>query len=282
MRFEQVTIVGVGLIGGSVGLAVRARGLAARVVGVAHEPDGPARALAKGAVDSVTTDLPAGVREADLVVVCTPVDRIATTILAAAPHVRSGTILTDVGSTKEAIVRAVGQGLPEGVHFVPAHPLAGSEKSGVENARADLFEGRLVVLTGAADGPDPRAEERVRRFWEGLGARVVRMASPRDHDRAVAATSHLPHAVAAAVVRGVPRDWLAVCGPGFRDVTRVAAGDPHLWAAIFLSNREPVLAALARFREQLDRFGLLLERGDGAGLAAWLAEAKRGRDAVGS
>lgn len=280
MPFEQVTVVGVGLIGGSVGLASRARGLASRVVGVGRDPKTLSRAVELGAIDSFSTDLAAGVRDADLVVICTPVDRIAGMILAAAKYVRPGVVFTDAGSTKANIVTGVGHGLPRGIHYVPAHPIAGSDKAGVEHARADLFQDRVTILTGMIGGLDPTAERLVEEFWAALGSRVVKMTLPSDHDLALAATSHLPHAVAAGIAQVVPADWLAFAGTGFRDVTRIAAGDPGLWAAIFQANRDPVLSALRVFNQHMVEFQRLLEAGDGAGLVRWLAEAKQVRDAL--
>jgi prephenate dehydrogenase len=280
MQFEQITVVGVGLIGGSVGLAARARKLAGRVVGVGRDARTLARAVELGAIDSFTTDLADGVRGADLVVVCTPVDTIADVILRAAPHARAGTVFTDGGSTKRDIVAAVEGRLPRGVEYVPAHPLAGAEKNGAEHARADLYENRVTILTPTAL-TDPAATERVAAFWGALGSRLVPM-SPEAHDAALARTSHLPHAVASAVAGATPIDLLSLTAGGFRDVTRIAAGDPHLWAAIFRANREPVLAALRAFTERIDEFKRLLEAGDGAGLVRWLTEGKQVRDALGS
>jgi len=280
MRFEQVTIIGVGLIGGSVGLAVHARKLAARVVGVGRDSKTLARAVELGAIDSFTVELSAGVKDADLVVVCTPVDRIAEVILAAMPHVRSGTIFTDAGSTKQNILSSLAGRLPEHVAYVPAHPLAGAEKAGVEHARADLFESRITITT---PGPkaDPKAVGRVEAFWESLGTRVVRML-PGDHDCILASTSHLPHAVASGVAAVTPTDWLPLTAGGFRDVTRIAAGDPELWAAIFLANCDPVLAALSAFTARMADLTRLLNAGDGPGIVRWLTEAKQVRDALGS
>jgi cyclohexadieny/prephenate dehydrogenase len=279
MRFDQITIVGVGLIGGSVGLAAKARGLAGRVVGVGRDAKNLSRAVELGAIDSFTTDLAEGVKSADLVVVCTPVDRIAGVILSAALHCRPGTIFTDAGSTKAVIAAAVEESLPAGVAFVPAHPIAGSEKSGVEHARAELFEDRVTIVTSEA--LLSRIVAKVVRFWESLGSRVA-MMPPAEHDRILATTSHLPHAVAAAVAGSTPTDLLSLTAGGFRDVTRIASGDPELWAAIFRANRDAVLAALSAFTERLAEFRHLLETGDGAGLVRWLAEGKQVRDALGS
>ncbi|MBX9583585.1 MAG: prephenate dehydrogenase/arogenate dehydrogenase family protein [Gemmataceae bacterium] len=280
MSFGQITIVGVGLIGGSVGLTAKARGVARRVVGVGRDRAKLEQASRLGAVDSATTDLAAGVRDATLVVVCTPVDRIAADILAAAADARPGTSITDGGSTKGNIVTAVDGRLPAGLHYVPAHPLAGAEKGGAEHARADLFDGRVTILT-PTDRTDAAALERVEAFWRALGSRVVRM-SPDDHDRVLATTSHLPHAVAAGVAGITPPDWLPLSAGGFRDVTRIAGGSPDLWVPIFRANREAVLAALDRFTDRLAEFRRLLEAGDGDGLARWLADAKQVRDALGA
>lgn len=280
MLFDQITIVGVGLIGGSVGLAAKQRNLAGRFVGTGRVQKSLARAAELGAIDAHTTDLAGAVRDAGLVVVCTPVDRIADVILRAAPHCRPGTIFTDGGSTKANILDELDGRLHAGVAFVPAHPLAGSEKQGVEHARADLFADRVTILTPTL-ATDAAALQRVEAFWQALGSRVVRM-SPEEHDRILAATSHLPHAVAAAAAGVTPAEWLPYTAGGFRDVTRIAAGDPQLWAAIFDANRDAVLAAIDRFADRLDTFRKLLAAGDGAGLARWLSEAKQVRDALGT
>jgi prephenate dehydrogenase len=215
-----------------------------------------------------------------LVVFCTPVDRIADQVIEAANHCRPGTLLTDAGSTKAEIVARVDRHIRDGVHFVGAHPLAGSEKAGVEHARADLFEGRVTIVTPGGSC-DEDAQFNVMEFWGALGSGVVTM-TPEDHDDALAVTSHLPHAVAAAVAGVTEPDLLSLTAGGFRDVTRIAAGDPHLWAAIFRTNRAAVLAALAAFTARLDTFRDLLDAGDEAGLVRWLAAAKRVRDALGT
>jgi cyclohexadieny/prephenate dehydrogenase len=288
MRFDQITIVGVGLIGGSVGLAAKARGVAARVVGVGRDAGNLSRAVELGAIDSYSLDLADAVKTADLVVVCTPVDRIAEVIRAAAPHVRPGAIFTDAGSTKGNILADL-RGVT-GLIYIPAHPLAGAEKNGVAHAHPDLFENRVTILTPDFGQGNLDAVSRVEAlwaalgveaFWAALGSRVVRM-SAAEHDRVLATTSHLPHAVAASVAGITPTDWLPLTAGGFRDVTRIAAGDPELWAAIFEANREAVLAALATFTDRLNEFRSLLEAGDGAGLVRWLSEAKQVRDALGS
>jgi len=279
MLFDQITIVGVGLIGGSVGLAAKARGAAARVVGVDRDPTTIAKAVAVGAIDS-GAELADAVAASGLVVVCTPVDRIADVIVEAAAHAKPGTLFTDAGSTKARIVSALRGRLPSGVDYIPAHPLAGSEKAGPENGRADLFAGRVTAVVMSNSVAWDRTVA-IGRFWEALGSRVVLM-NAEEHDKVLAVTSHLPHAVAAAVASSTPREWLNLAATGFRDVTRVAAGDPQLWAAIFEANRDATLAALTAFNRRMGEFRALLESGDRAGLVQWLTEGKQVRDALGT
>jgi prephenate dehydrogenase len=280
MKIQTLTIVGVGLIGGSLGLAARRRGLAAQVLGAGRNRDSLERARAVGAIDEASLDLAAAVHRADVAVFCTPVDRIADQVLAAAPGCAPGTLLTDAGSTKAGIVARLDGRLPAGVAFVGSHPLAGSEKRGPEHADADLFQDRLTVVT---PGPrtDPAAVERTAAFWQALGSRV-RFMAPEDHDRALALTSHLPHLTAAALAGILPDECRALTATGFRDTTRVAAGDPALWTAIFAQNRGAVLQALQRLTGRLDAFRVALEAGDWTTVDTLLAEAKRSRDALGS
>jgi prephenate dehydrogenase len=281
MLFDQITIVGVGLIGGSIGLAAKARKAVGRVVGVDCDAATIAKAVALGAIDSGSTDLAEGVAGSGLVVVCTPVDRIAGVIVDAARHVKPGTLFTDGGSTKAGIIGDLRGKLPAGVDYVPAHPLAGSEKSGAEHGRADLFQGRVTVLVVGNLGAAWDRTFAVGRFWESLGSRVVLM-NAEEHDRVLAVTSHVPHAVASAVAGVTQQDWLNLTAGGFRDVTRIAAGDPQLWAAIFEANRDAVLSAVDSFANRLAEFRRLLDAGDHAGLVNWLAEGKQVRDALGT
>ena len=281
MQVEQLTIVGVGLIGGSVGLAAKARGVARRVVGVGRDERNLVRAQAGGAIDEFTTDIRTASKSADLVVVCTPVDRVAADIAASAAAAPPHCLITDVGSTKGNIVRELdGKLAPGGASFIGSHPLAGSEKRGAANARADLFADRVVVVTPTADS-DPEAVAVIDLFWRSLGGRVIRM-DPFEHDTALAVTSHLPHAAASGLAGVTPVGWLTLTAGGFKDSTRIAAGDPDLWAAIFEANREAVLAATDQFTERMNQFRELLTAGDRAGLVRWLADGKRVRDALGS
>jgi prephenate dehydrogenase len=279
MQFEQITIIGVGLIGGSVGLAAKARGVARRVVGVDRNAEALRKAEQLGAIDAGTTSIAEGAPGANLVVACTPVDRIAEVLIAAFPFAGPA-LYTDAGSVKVGLDAAVEWSRPDGATYLPAHPLAGAEKNGVEHARPDLFENRVTIVTPACLEPDPD-ELAIIGFWEALGSRVIRMDAG-EHDRVLAFTSHLPHAVASGVAGATRTDWLSLSAGGFRDVTRIAAGDPKLWAAIFEANRESVLAALAAFTDRINQFRTLLETGDRAGVERWLTEGKQARDALGT
>jgi cyclohexadieny/prephenate dehydrogenase len=280
MGLKTLTIVGVGLIGGSIGLAVKQRGLAARIVGVGRRREPLRYALENGIVDGITLELGEAVADAELVVFCTPVQYIVEQARRAAASCKPGCVLTDAGSTKAAIVEALEGRLPEGVTFVGGHPLAGSEKHGPEHAAADLFEGRLTILTQTPK-TDRNALAKLEEFWQALGSRV-RLMGPQEHDRALAVTSHLPHLAASALASMLPTGLHALTASGFRDATRIAAGDPSLWAGIFASNRLAVLEAQGQLEEQLVKFRGALETGDVARLTELLAQAKRVRDALGN
>ncbi|MFO0807377.1 MAG: prephenate dehydrogenase/arogenate dehydrogenase family protein [Gemmataceae bacterium] len=278
MSFDTVAIVGVGLIGGSIGLAARKRRAVRSVVGVGRSRESLEHACQLGCIDAAVS-LADAAAQADLVIVCTPVDRVAEMVRAAAALARPNVVFTDAGSTKDAIVRELDGSLPNGAEFVGSHPLAGSEKRGPEAARADLLDGRVVVVTPTASS-SPVTVGRLTEFWQSLGARVLRL-SPLDHDDAVATTSHLPHLAAAALVGILPHSLLPLAASGFRDTTRVAAGEADLWAAIFAQNRGAVLAALARYNEKLAEYRAAIEINDMTTLRRLLADAKVIRDAVG-
>jgi prephenate dehydrogenase len=288
----RVAIIGVGLIGGSIGLALRERGLAEEVVGIGRRAASLERALERGAVDRTTTNLVLGVAEADLIVVATPVASIVDTVRAAS-GAAPGAAITDAGSTKSEICRELRRAPPleylspgeldrpgpAPPRFIGSHPIAGDHRTGPEHARANLFESRVVVVT-PEDHTAPGLVERVKEFWESLGAEVV-LLSPEEHDRALAATSHLPHLIAAALASATPEEWLRLAGGGWADTTRIAAGDPELWTQIFSQNRAAVLDALRRFEHRLATFDEALDEGDPATLTLRLQEAKRIRDALG-
>jgi prephenate dehydrogenase len=277
MHVPTLSIVGVGLLGGSIALACRQKKLAGRIVGYDPSADALRRAAERGMLDEATDDVCRAVARASLVVFCVPVDRIAEVVGACAEACRPGTLLTDVGSTKTAIVRRLAGRLPPGVNFVGGHPLAGSEKAGPDHARADLFEGRLVVLTPLGD--PPAAVSAVGAFWKALGARVETM-SPEQHDEALAVTSHLPHLVASVLAGVLPLEWKRLTATGFRDTTRLAAGSPELWRAIFLCNQPALLAAVGDFQAHLERFRDALAKGDGERLRLLLEQGKYVRDSL--
>jgi prephenate dehydrogenase len=280
MTINTLTIVGVGLIGGSIGLAAKRRGVVRRVLGVGRQHGSLERAALLGAIDEAFLDLGSGVRQADLVVFCTPVDGIAGQALTAAGQCPAGAVLTDAGSTKAAIVQALDGRLPSEVAFVGSHPLAGSEKRGPEHADANLFVGRLTVVT-PTPATNRAALDRVVQFWQGLGSRV-RLMDPELHDQALALTSHLPHLVAAVLAGILPPELRDLTATGFRDTTRVAGGDPSIWTGIFAQNRSAVLNALQQFSVRLAEFEQALQSGDCAALDRLLAQAKKVRDALGS
>lgn len=279
-RFETVAVVGVGLIGGSIGLALRKRGLAENVVGIGRRQASLRIARRAGAVTSTTIDLTKGVVDADLVVVCTPVGRIVEDVRQAAEHARKGTLITDVGSTKQMIVAALDEGLPRGCRFLGSHPVAGSEKSGPGSADAELFEGNVAIITPTKN---TRAEDfdRLEAFWSDLGSVVIQM-SPAEHDEALAVISHLPRAVAAALAAAVPEKYFRLAGSGLLDTTRIAAGDVELWKQVFAQNRRNMLTALDQFQQNLAALRSGLEQDDTSQLERILTLAKKNRDALGS
>ena len=274
--FGQLTIVGLGLIGGSVGMAAKRRRLARRVVGLSRRPATIRRARARGAIDWGTTDPARAVQNADLVILATPVDALIPQALRLARLMRPGAILTDAGSTKAAVVNALERRLPDRVRFVGSHPIAGSERRGIAAAEPRLFDGSLCVVTPATS-TDRRALAAVKRFWNRLGMRVVTM-SPARHDRCLAGGSHLPHLIAFALA-GSAAPGLPRAPRSFLDMTRLAESAPDLWDDIFLSNRTHLLRALAAFAGELDRLRRAVARNDRAFLRRRLARAQRRRHA---
>ncbi|MBE0466876.1 MAG: prephenate dehydrogenase, partial [Candidatus Desulforudis sp.] len=263
--FNQVTIIGVGLIGGSLGMGVRARGLARTVMGVGRDESRLRQGVDGGALDYFTTDLGTGVTGADLVIIAVPVGMIVTMLQKALPYLKPGAIVTDVGSCKAAIVKAVEAIMPPDVHFVGGHPMAGSEQVGIGAANRYLFEGAYYIFTPTSH-TDQEALRQVSTLARNLGCRVLEM-DPQDHDRAVAAVSHLPHLLASTLVNTVGRipgseQALLLAAGGYRDTTRVAAGSPEMWRDILLTNREMVRAMINEFRTELDTIERTLAEGD--------------------
>jgi prephenate dehydrogenase len=278
--FERVAIVGVGLIGGSLGLALRERRLARSIVGIGRNQATLDRALARHAIGEAFTEVGPGVAGADLVVLCTPISRILHDLEALAPVLAPGAVITDVGSTKSEIAAAGDRCYPDG-RFVPGHPMAGSERSGVDAARAELFMEATWALTPTAQ-TDAEALSNVRSLAAAVGARVVRL-TPAEHDEAVAVTSHLPHvlayalaAVAGSRAGGSPHLYDLAAG-SFTSGTRVAHSDPALWREIALSNRDALLSALRESADQTEAVIAALEARDGDALETAF---RRGYEAV--
>lgn len=277
---RQLTIVGVGLLGGSVAKAARSGGLARRIVGVGRAAERLRPALDDGTLDAAVTDLDAGVREADVILLAAPVLAIEGLLERVWRTAPVGALITDVGSTKRNIVRAAERlTATRPLAFVGSHPLAGSEQAGYRVARADLFRGATVVVT-PTERTELAALKKTTELWEALGARVTSL-DPETHDRTVAAISHLPHLIACALVDGAGRvepTALELAARGFRDTTRIAAGDPDMWTEIFLANRDALTAGIEAFRQALADLQRVIDAGQADALRAELARIKTTRE----
>lgn len=266
--FRRIAIIGFGLIGSSVARAVRTLNLAGEIVAIDHDPAVRGRVVALQLADVVTDNLAAGVAGADHVLLCVPVGACAEVAAAMSAGLEAGAIVSDVGSVKGAVVRDVSPHLPEGVLFVPAHPVAGTEHSGPDAGFASLFVNRWCILTPPEGTPD-EAVMRVQALWEGMGS-IVEVMTPAHHDIVLAITSHVPHLIAYNIV-GTAADLEAVTqseiikfsAGGFRDFTRIAASDPTMWRDVFMANREAVLDVLGRFNEDLAALAKAIRWGDG-------------------
>jgi cyclohexadieny/prephenate dehydrogenase len=269
--FKKVALIGFGLIGGSIARAARLQGLAGEIVTTARSEKTRARVKELGIVDHVLESNAEAVRDADLVILCIPVGACGPVAQEIADYLKPGAIVSDVGSVKGAVVRDMAAHLPASAHFVPAHPVAGTEHSGPDSGFAELFIDRWCILT-PPDGTDANAVERLRAFWAGLGAKVEIM-TPDHHDLVLAITSHLPHLIAYTIVgtadelEGVTQsEVLKFSAGGFRDFTRIAASDPIMWRDVFLTNKEAVLEMLGTFNEDLAKLTRAIRRGDGEAL----------------
>ncbi|HBE70632.1 MAG TPA: prephenate dehydrogenase/arogenate dehydrogenase family protein [Planctomycetaceae bacterium] len=283
VKYEQVVIVGVGLLGGSLGLALRNRQLARRVVGVGRSPSRLEQAIQLGAVDDGTPDLKSAVATADLVVMCSPVQSIIGSLEDCLSSTRA--LVTDVGSTKVSICERASEILGAAStsqmgRFVGSHPLAGSEKVGVQNASGDLFVDRTCVLTPLPETPAADVDE-LRLFWEAVGSRVLQL-SPAEHDKSIACTSHLPHILASALAGTTPDELLPLAASGWLDTTRIAGGNPQMWQEIIAENREAISAALQSYSDELTRWLAAIDAGDDQSIHQMLVQGKEQRDSVGS
>ena len=281
--YARVAVLGVGLLGGSFALAARRRGLAHEVVGYAKSPSTLNAALAAGVIDQGADSALRAVTGADLVVLAVPVAATAPLLKQIALGLRPDCLLIDVGSTKADVAISAQEALGRCAHqFVPCHPIAGGELSGVQHARADLFEARRVVVTPLDDTPSERITEACA-LWERLGANVSRMTPP-EHDAAFAAVSHLPHLLAFAYVQALTRQpkgggYLQLAGPGFRDFTRIAASDAVMWRDVFQANGAEVLQQLQLFKQALAAFEAQLRQGNWTLLETLIRDASASRQA---
>ncbi len=269
--FQRVALIGLGLIGSSLARAIKRHGLAGEIVGHARSKETREVALGLGFIDRASETAAAAVKGADLVVIAVPVGVTGAIAQEIAPALGAGAIVTDVGSVKGAVVDAVGPHIPEGVHFVPAHPVAGTEKSGPEAGFAELFEGRWCIIT-PPPGTDAEAVTRVSSLWRAVGSEVDTM-DPHHHDMVLAITSHLPHLIAYTIVgtatdleNHLQREVIKFAAGGFRDFTRIAASEPVMWRDVFLANKDAVLEMLGRFDADLTALQRAIRYGDGAAL----------------
>jgi prephenate dehydrogenase len=282
VQFQKITILGVGLLGGSIGLAVKRRKLAREVAGYVRREASLRDCETAGAVDYATTDLLAAVSHADLVILCTPLAQMRPLAQQFLPALKRGAVVTDVGSVKAEVVREVGSVVQmAGAHFVGSHPMAGGEKMGVLAARADLYANAVCVVTPGQDS-NANAVCKLEKFWQALGARTLRMDAA-EHDLLVSRSSHLPHVVAAALVNLVLhpahlQTQAALCATGFRDTTRIASGSPEMWRDIALANRKHLARSLAAFQAELKAFQTALKQSDAPAIEAFFAAAKQRRD----
>jgi prephenate dehydrogenase len=282
MHWQKITLVGVGLLGGSLGLAVKQRRLADRVEGYVRRTASIAECDKLGVVDHATRDLERAVAGADLVVLCTPLSQMRELGLKMLPTLKPGSIVTDVGSVKGSVVEDL-ESLIAGAdaHFVGSHPMAGGEKTGVSAAKADLFE-RAICLVTPTPNSNKVAVEKIEEFWKALGGRVLKLA-PAVHDDLVSRASHLPHVVAAELANYIlspahPPEQATVCANGFRDTTRVASGSPEMWRDIAMANQKNLGRVLGVFIEDLQEFRLALENGDVKAVEEFFEKAKQRRD----
>ncbi|MEK6530910.1 MAG: prephenate dehydrogenase/arogenate dehydrogenase family protein [Deltaproteobacteria bacterium] len=282
--FENVAIIGVGLIGGSLAYVLKGKGLCKNIVGIGRGIENLREAKRLRLVDEITQDIGSGVKDAGLVVVAVPVLKVAEVIKAAAPFLKKGAIVTDVGSVKQAIIDPVEINLPKGVHFVPGHPVAGTENSGAASAVHGLFKGRKCILTPTKK-TNRKALSIIKKLWQEAGSEVVLM-DPRTHDRVMAAVSHLPHLIAYELVNTVADaenkkgEVLQYSAGGFKDFTRIASSSPEMWADICGMNKGFIIEMIEMFKKRLNIVERLVKKGDIAALKRDFSMAKGIRDSL--
>jgi cyclohexadieny/prephenate dehydrogenase len=283
--FGRIALIGIGLIGSSLAHVIRRDGLAGHIAVAARTQQTLDTAMNLGLADSVTLDARQAAQDADLVVLCSPLGAYAGIAADIGPTLKPGAIVSDVGSVKQAVINDIAPHLPDGVHLVPAHPVAGTEHSGPEAGFAELFDGRWCILTPAA-GTDAQAVERVKTLWQRAGMLIETMDAAH-HDQVLAITSHLPHLIAYTIVgtatdleEHLKSEVIKYSAGGFRDFTRIAASDPVMWRDVFLNNREAVLEMLGRFSEDLTAVQRAIRRGEGDTLHEIFSRARELRRGV--
>ena len=292
--FKRVTIIGLGLIGGSLALAIKEKRMAKEIVGVSRRPSTIRQALALKIVDQATLNVKEGIKGSDLVILATPVikiidiareisgflkkDLLTLTFSTEERRKAEGVIITDVGSTKKKIVRTIESILPDTVNFVGSHPLAGSEKSGLTYMDKDLFKGAYCILT-ETKRTNPETLNKIKKFWNRLGLKVEIM-SPQRHDRIISRLSHLPHAVSVALSNTCGKKDLQLAAGGFKDTTRIASGRPELWKDIFITNRKNIARDIRVLKKELSKIEIALKNNNSAQLLRLLNRAKDIRDSI--
>jgi prephenate dehydrogenase len=276
--FKKITIIGLGLIGGSLALAIKEKKLAKEIAGVSRRKSTIDRAIKNKIVDFATLNLKDGVKDSDLVIITTPVFKIAAIAKAIAPFLKKGAILSDAGSTKRRVVKDMEKARRKGIYFVGSHPVAGSEKSGIEYANKDLFKRACCILTKTKN-TNPKAVAKLRKFWVGLGMRVVIMP-PDTHDRLLSRISHLPHAVSVSLANSAGKDGLKFAAGGFKDATRIASGEPELWKDIFFTNRDNLIKDIEILKKELLKIEAALKSNNSRDLLKLLSRAKSIRDSL--
>ncbi len=280
--FDRITIIGVGLLGASFALALKKNSLCRSITGCGRNRENLLRAKERNIIDSFEQDPAAACREADLIMLSTPVGSFPGLTKTISPALKKGAVLTDVGSVKGALVREIEKIIPEDVHYIGGHPIAGSDRSGIDSANAELFNKAKCIIT-PTENSDLAALEKIQKLWKAFGSEIVTL-SPEEHDRIYAAVSHLPHLIAYAMVNTVAdmdRSYLAFSGKGFMDATRIASSSEELWKDICLLNRDNLVEVLAVFQKNLDKLDQYLKAGNSDALKAEFRKARALRETIG-
>jgi prephenate dehydrogenase len=276
--FNRITIIGLGLIGGSIALAIKEKKLAKKVIGVSRRKITIDQAVKNKIIDSAALDIKDGVMDSDFVIIATPVFKIVDIAGQIAPFLKKGTIISDAGSTKRYITANIEKQIPKDVYFVGSHPIAGSEKSGIKSADKNLFKDAYCIVTKTKH-TDLSALNKIKKFWYSLGMKVIVM-SPSRHDMLLSKISHLPHAVSVSLVNSAGSQGIDLAAGGFKDTTRIASGAPELWKDIFLTNKENLIKDIGVLKKELFKIEAVLKSNDSRGLLNLLNRAKSLRDSL--